>query len=732
MAKKSVITQPAHPMKNVSDAWLAKIEMALKVRDEEFGVYAEEAMNFFDGDHNWMWQDSYTRGNSGFLDKQGGSLPTFRISVNKLFEAVAYFGPAMYSQNPNALVEAIKPAEVAPEALGIMPDDFAGMEQYGMIAQQDAMQFASRQACASVKTVYLNWIQRETDKKTEARRAITETLVAGVGYMETTMHTPPGSEMVMPRSRYVSWYDVVHDPDASYYEDVQWTAIRRMQPVNKAEKRFGREPGTFKGQYQSFASQPSSKAKKEARSNRSGKSFDQMEYWDVYSKNGFGDLLFDDREIPSAHQFDYSVFGDYCYISCSKGSDGPLNVPVELLTQSEDPSELFKRVQWPIPFWYDDGGWPVSRLWFYDKPNSIHPISIFKPAIGELRFINWCLSFLADKVAASCQTYVGILKSAGAEIQRQIGGKNTPFTVIDIAAALDKPLDQIISFLQAPNFSIDIWKMIAEVLQLIDRRTGLTELFYGIQATQDRSAAISNIKDQNNSVRPDDMASKVDDWLSEIEVREMQAARWFCEPKDIAPAVGQLGALVWQNYVLTDDVDSVVRGYDYTIEAGSARRPNKAGKVQALTEIGQYTLPVLQQAALAGNVGPWNAYMTLMGKNLDMDLAGMLLPEPDPNQPSPEEQELQAEMQLKVAELELKMKEMEAKLQMEREKLDMEREKMELELEHEKDMHGLDMKAKYDEIVADKEQAKVDIDTSKKIGAAKAKQASKPKPKPKK
>ncbi len=735
MAKKAAVSESSHPMRNITSAWLAKIELALEVRREKFGQFADEAMNFFDGaDHNWMWRDDYSRGSTGFLDKQSGSLPTFRIQVNKLFEAVAYFGPAMYAQNPNALVEAIIPPEIPPEALGIDPNDPYAMQEYMMLAQQEGLKYATKKACASVKTSYLNWLQTETDKKTESRRAITEALVAGVGYMETVMHTPPGSQLKMPRSRYVAWQDVVYDPDANYYEDIQWMAIRRVQPVNKAEERFGYEPGTLVGQYQSYASQPSMLAKKEAKDNRRGKSFDQLEHWDVYSKNGFGDLLFDDRTIPLTHKFDYSVFGPYCYICCAKSIPQPLNVPQSVL-EAGDPNDLMQRVQWPIPFWYDDGGWPISKLAFYDKPNSIWPISLFKPAIGELRFINWCLSFLADKVAASCQTYVGVLKEAGVEIQKQIGGKNTPFTVLDIATALGQPLDKIVSFLQAPNFSIDIWNMIAQVMDLIDKRTGLTELIYGIQATQDRSATATNIKQGNTSVRPDDMSSRVEDWLSEIEVREMQAARWFCEPQDIERPCGAMGAMIWQNYVMTGDVDDVVRGYDYKIEAGSARKPNKQNKVEQLISLGQYMLPVMQEMASAGNVGPWNNYVSDIAKNMDLDPSGYLLPEPDPNQPSPEEQELQAEMQIKVAELELKMKEMEAKLAMEREKLDM-------ELEHEEAMHELEMKSKEDEIKADKDQAKVDlqvtkekgksdVQTAKAVGKAKAKQAAKPKPKPK-
>ena len=78
-------------------------------------------------------------------------------------------------------------------------------------------------------------------------------------------------------------------------------------------------------------------------------------------------------------------------------------------------------------------GWPYTELGFYDKPGSVWPVSIFKPVAGEMRFINWCMSFLADKAASACQTIVGRAKAAGAEIQRQMSGASSPYTMASIS-----------------------------------------------------------------------------------------------------------------------------------------------------------------------------------------------------------------------------------------------------------------------------------------------------------
>lgn len=693
----------SHPMKPIVDAWIAKIDISKRVRHEKFGQYAEEATAFFDGNQDWMWADAYARGAGGFLDKEGGVLPTFRITVNKLFEAVAYFGPALYHQNPNVLVTPRRATQIPPEALGINPMDQYGMLEYQQLAMQDQYQAVVRDSCAKVKTQYLDWLQYETDKKTSSRRAIDEAIVAGVGYLETQMYQPPGSEMIMPRSKYLSWVDVFVDPDATYWENVQWIAIRRVEPINLVARRFELDPEDLKGHYQSFGSQVTTRAKKQAKDNRGGESFDLIEHFEVFSKNGFGDLLKEDQ--PSQKKYDYSVFGDYCYIVAARGVPFPLNCPTSAITE-EAAEQLYERVQWPIPFWFDQDGWPISRLTFYTKPNEVWPISLFKPAIGELRFINWCLSFLADKVASSCVTYVGILKSAGATIQKQLSGTMSPFTVVEIAEALGKPIDQIVAFLQAPNFPVDIWKMVSEVLLLIDKRTGLTELMYAMTTNQMRSATEANVKNQNLSIRPDDMGSKVEDFISETTIREMQAARWFCQPEHMQPVVGQLGAILWANYVMTKDPTDVVMQYDYRIEAGSAKKPNKENKVAQLTELAQYTLPVFQQFAASGAVEPFNAYITEMCNALDLDPAPFLVEIPQPEGPTPEEQELQLKAQEMQMEIQLKVKELEIKVQEMQAKLHMEKEMQDQELEHEEKMFKLEMQQKKQETQLKKQESK--------------------------
>lgn len=690
-----------HPMKPICTEWLAKIELAKKAKEERFGCYAKEAMKFFDGAHDWMWDQKYAQAPGGFLEKGMAQLPKFRMTVNRVFEIVALFGPALYHKNPNIQVTPLLPPDFTPEALGMDPADPFHLEAFQVILAQHQAQYRQKATYAGFFQHYLNWLTVEGDLKTQSRFAITEALVKGMSTLWVEMYTPKGSELRYPRAVQVSVDDLVVDPDATCWEDVQWCARRCEHPVNLVERTYGLAPGTLKGHKQSAAAQATERGQKEARQGR-GKSFDTLEYWKVYSKNGFGSRLATVENRQLDKHFDFELFGDNCLIVVAKDIPYPLNIPPESL--AEGPEEVMLRGQWPIPFWMDEGcgnGWPFSRLYFYDKPGSVWPISLIKPAIGEMRFINWCMSFLADKVASSCTTYMGVLKSAAADIQKQlnelrISNGATPFTMIELSETLGMTIDQCVKFLQAPEFQQHIWQMVAEINQSIDKRIGLTELLYGLSGTQLRSATEAEVKDQNLNIRPDDMASKTEDWLSETAMKQMEAARWLLSGDDVRGVLGDVGAHIWDTQILTQDVDAVVRDYQFRVEAGSARKPNKANKIRTLNEFAQIALPVFQQAAAAGMVQQQNALMKDWCKANDLDPTEYLLPEPDPaNQPpSPEE----VEAQVKQQELEMKGAEMGMKLQFEQQK---HRQDLKQDAEkHRAEMSQIKQKAKVDGQVA--------------------------------
>lgn len=738
----------SHPMKGLCDEWIKKVRIGERVKEAKFGKYAKEAASFYDGAHDWMWKTEYSKGSGGFLSKEASNknLPTFRMTVNRVFEAVALFGPALYHQYPQVMVTTVSPPQIAPEALGFMrlgmdtsllqdPMQLEAMQmqgqsidpmmlrelqaammeqqQYGQIEQRRQFEEIMRNSCASVKQHVLNWLQVETNKKVESRKSIVECIVKGAGYSYTEIYQPRGSQRKYPRSRHISCDDIIKDPDASYAEDVQWIAIRHCHPVNMVERKFGLRRGELRGHRQSFNAQQNKRAKSEAKNQKynPGETFDLIEYYEIYSKNGFGDRLkATDKNSYKSH-YNYEAFGDFCRIVVAEGVPYPLNMPTWSLEEPDD--AIFMRSQWPIPFWTDEGcgnGWPIAELGFYEKPGCVWPISLIKPAIGELRFVNWCMSFLADKVAAACTDYVVVAKEAAMEIQDQLSGKMAPFTVMEISKMTGKSIQEVVSFLSAPTFSQDIWKMVAEVLELIDKRTGLTELIYGLTGTQIRSAQEASIREQNVNIRPDDMASKTEEWLSEQAMKEMEAAVWSCTGEDFLPVLTEEGAYVWDNHIRTQDFESIVRDYKYRIEAGSARKPNKANRLRSLAEFSQQVMPGIMQFGAQGHVGPWNALVEDYGKALDLDPERYLIPPPDPNQPNPEE--MKAEMDMKKMELEMAIKERE---------MEMKAEEHQMDLEFKREEHAIDMQMKQEEMQVKKKEHQLSLKFKEEESEIKAK-----------
>lgn len=736
------------PLKPLTKIWLNKIKKAKEVKHERFGQYADECQKFYDGPHDFMWRNDYSGGKGGFLDKSNeDDKPRFRMTVNRAFEAVALFGPALYHRNPQVLVTPKHWPDIAPEALGLNPQADQMQAQYWQqIQMQQQMQYSVKQTHAKLQEHYLNWLQHESDKKTQCQRAINEALIKGMSTLWTEMFSPDGTDYSYPRSTYVSVDDIVIDPDAEYWEDVTWIARRCVHPIYDVEREYGYQEGTLKGHFSSRDNQSSHHNPGTKAAKKRGRSHDLLEYWQVYTKSGMGHRLNeDDVDGDWKKKYNFDLFGDFCYLAVAEDIHEPLNIPNKEFVagfEMQDEAkvqELFMRAQWPIPYW-TDGGWPMARVFFYDKPKSVWPVPLLKPAIGELRFVNWCMSFLADKVASSATTYVGVLKSAAEEMGAQIKGKMGPYTMVEVSEILSaggtRSIKDIVHFLDAPNFSIDIWKMVAEVLDMIDKRTGLTDLVYGLTGSQMRSATEAEVRDANTTVRPDHMASQVEDWLGEVACKEMQAARWLKDGQSMLPVLGPYGAQIWDQQIRTGNVDAVVRDFDFRIEAGSARKPNKNNRIRQLTEFGQVALPMLQQFAQMGQTGPYNAYMQDWAKANDLDAAPYMVqlpPPPEQQGPSPEElevQKLQMELQMKQMEFQMKQAEGQLGIQYDQNKLIIDQNKAALDLEQDKAEHKQEMKQAEESHDQDlelaKEKAKVDVNIAREKARASAQQVQPP------
>ena len=86
-----IVSQKGHQLSPTCERWLGLLDCAARSKKDRFDKYAEESAKFFDGNHNWMWEEKYAvdSDTGGYLNDLGeagiGAFPRFRMSVNRAF-----------------------------------------------------------------------------------------------------------------------------------------------------------------------------------------------------------------------------------------------------------------------------------------------------------------------------------------------------------------------------------------------------------------------------------------------------------------------------------------------------------------------------------------------------------------------------------------------------------------------------------------------------------------------
>lgn len=614
-----------YPLAGFCNEWQKLITGPAKdQRDEQFGKYAREVEKFYDSAHNWMWDEEYAnRDHDGYLRKDGRvKMPAFMVTINKVSDAVDLYGPHMMSQYPQVLVGPAALAKVNPESLGLdIQNDQMSAQIWAQQEQERNVILAHRESTADIATTYLNWLQIESKKKTHARRSITQAIVAGLGLLYHELHYPKAGSIAYPKSRFIRWDQLYKDPDAETPEDVQWIAVEWTVPVNQAERKFNLPAGSLRGDKQSAKSQSTAQGKRDAKNNKKNSdSWDLITYWEVYSKNGFGDRLKNMKDCPDEVKALVQQWGDYTYCVIAEDIPYPLNLPTEVLATGDE-DEIFERAHWPIPFYNDSGAgedWPITELFFKENPNGKWPIAMFKPLVGEMRFVSWAMSFLADKVASSSTDYIGVVKAAVTDIQEQIANQRGPWSIIEIESQMGQRINDLISILPKPDFDVSLWNMVREVMEIIDKGSGVTELMYGQTSRQMRSAREADVLEGNSMIRTDEMAARSDEWYALSAKKEWQAAVWLLDAEDVQPILGTTGAWVFTNRIQTEEFDTVASDFTYRIVSGSSRKPDLAKRQRQLTDLMQVASPLWQFLMQLAITDPYNAFIEEMAKALEI------------------------------------------------------------------------------------------------------------------
>lgn len=616
--------------KTITHRWLEIIKASREHKRNVFGATAAEIETFYRGPRDTEEWDKLmvARAEPGAAAPN----PRFKVSVNKAFEYVQIFGPALYYESPVRTVKPRMPVDVPYEFLAVAGVDPATYQSLIMGEQARVMADGLR---ATLIGAYLNWTPHEFGLAEASRMAIDEALIKGRSCIWTEVYSPPGANYKVVRSVWDSVNNLFIDPDASSVETAKWIAMRCVHPVWEVERTYGLPRGSLRANAESLDVQSSADFDEHVRHDRTrGQSNDLLVYYKIWSKMGIGGRF---PNVPDKVSDVLEMFGDYAYLVVADGSSYPLNLPPSVVSDpafAADPTMVFERVEWPVPFWAADT-WPVSLIEFCRIPNSVWPMSPLKSGLPELRFLNWAISFLTGHVHVSSRVFLAMLKSLGEDIRTQIL-EGQDMEMLELSSTENRPIEELIQFLKHPELNKDLFEVIEKVEALFDKRVGLTELMYGNSGVQIRSAEEASIKQQNMSVRPEDMAKQVESWQAEVAAKESMAARRHLGSEDVRPVLGPIGAWAWTTYCSTEDAHTAARQLEYHIESGSTQKPNKQFEIRQMTEAFQSLGPVFQaHGQMTGDMTPMNNLLSDFAKSRDLDplryqlLAPMPSPMPD-------------------------------------------------------------------------------------------------------
>jgi hypothetical protein len=633
--------EPDDPFKWLANLWLEKVEIARKYKQSVFGEDADEITRLYSGSHDFIYDERYIKTSPGMRvtpgsDDETGLRPTFGMTVNKAAELVQIYGPVLYHRNP---VRTVTPRQVPSDAIDSLASLDPALAQFVMQGASRTM--GVRKIRAALMQAVLNYTPNELPGgglKSHVRASIVEALLKGRGCLWTELYVSPSGASQIVGSFYDSVDNLLIDPDATSMLDAKWIARRHILPVWQAEDEYGLPRGSLKAHAESYDSLARSNTDYGAATKRRmGQTNDLVCLYEIFSKMGIGDQLAGSQteseyrtQARQVMRDRFDQFGPFVRLVACKGCNYFLNIPP---SSRSDDEEIGSRLAWPIPF-YQDGEWPVSCIDFHLNPNIPWPISHLNFARGEMKCMDWVASFIMGKIRTTCRDFVAVIEAADEEIKRTIQ-YGSDLSILSLKGSTHKTISEMIQFLQHPPMNGDLLTVFNLAESLFEKRTGLTDLAYGMSPHQFRSAAESQLKGDATKARPDDMASKVEDWMTACARKEAMANRWLMKAEDIAPLLGQEFAVLWMQYVWSASIDEVVRELDYRVEAGSARKPNRDWEASTLDESAHVLLPALQQLWQMGNPLPFNAWISKWAQSRDMDPTPFLVGPPPPPPPPP-------------------------------------------------------------------------------------------------
>jgi hypothetical protein len=650
-------------------SWLNKIELSAKGARAEWKECADECLLFYNRSAKAMWDP--------LLSKKfwtGVKLPKFRVAINKAFEMVAIYTPNLIWEIPHRTVEARrKPMDqdmlnLVANGMGPQMDPQVAQMVMQQLGQQEMQSLQRDKALEYLLGRWLNYTPSEQPGGglvEHNRRSVVDSLTTGRGVLAPRPYRMPGSGRNLTGAFRISPFRIYLDPDFDSLDECRWMAIKHVDVHTDVEERFELPRNTLKGRstlesswhYGEHTTDDGSGAHRKA-----GKTNDLVVWYEVFSKAGVGVCSTNMDSIMREHLD--RVVGKYAYIAVTADVPYPLNMPSEAIRKGADDEAVRRAFSWPIPFWADDR-FPVEFNDFYIDPESAWPVSPLSPGLGELKLLNFLVSWFANRTWSSSRDFWAVAQPHIDHYRDYIlNGEDQ--TIIPTPVGLKSPKEAI-EILTQPEMRHDMSALIQFVSDMFDRRVGLTATVYGQDegGTKDRTAEATIVRQKAVMARPEYMQKQVVDWQSRVAASEAFVARWFVTGEDVQQLLSPAGRILWEQVVMSSDIEDVVRQFQYTVSAASIRRPNRDRDIGNFQQVMQLFAPVAaQHGARTNDYGAFNAMKNKWAELHDADLDGMDLPGPPP----PEEQQAQKQIQQRlqmtgVAEAESKAAKLQAEAQ---------------------------------------------------------------------
>lgn len=406
---------------------------------------------------------------------------------------------------------------------------------------------------AVVTEAIINYWWRHYDCQKQLRRAVDDFLIIGHGWLKVgykfveeerekpespeeqnlespAEETPMSTDLVVVEDRpfveRVSPFDVFVDCDATSIDDAKWIAQRVRRPLLdvRADQRYNRQ------------------ARMDAAANH-------------YSKWS-GD---DDR--PRMARRDEDAYVDvWEYYDISKG----------IMAVFCDGAEGFLVNPTKMPYAF---GHPFVMLRNYDVPEHFYPM-------GELEAIE-PLQYELNETRTQMMNHRKRFARKWLYKESAFDGPGRDALESDednvmVPVISDEPLGAVVQAMPAIVNPPDMYNISGQIMQDIDRISGVAEFMRGGASEINRTATEAAMMQDAMNARTSDKLAEVERAIASAAKRLIGLAQQFLTGEHVARVVGSAAMPIWVNF----DRDYILGEFDFEVEAGSTQPVNESFRRQ--------------------------------------------------------------------------------------------------------------------------------------------------------